>query len=70
MSVWKGKEKNAVVEYFKRKHNCGENVNVCFTCGFVVNLDLPWLGASRDFLVYDPAEASSFGIGKVKRCYN
>ena len=62
----KDKEKNAVVEYFKRKQNCGENVNVCSTCGFVVNLDLPWLGASPDFLVYDPTEASSFGIGEVK----
>ena len=59
-------EKNAVIEYFKRKQNCGENVNVCSTCGFVVNLDLPWLGASPDFLVYDPTEASSFGIGEVK----
>ena len=62
----KDKEKNAVVEYFKRKQNCGENVNVCSTCGFVVNLDLPWLGASPDFLDYDPTEAPSFSIGEVK----
>ena len=62
----KDKEKNAVIEYFKTKRNCGEDVNVCSTCGFVVNIDLPWLGASPDFLVFDPKEELSFGIGEVK----
>ena len=59
----KDKEKNAVIEYFKTKRYCGEDVNVC---GFVVNIDLPWLGASPDFLVFDPKEELSFCIGKVK----
>ena len=62
----KDKEKNAVIEYFKTKQNCGEDVNVCSTCGLVVNIDLPWLGPSPDFLVFDPKEELSFGIGKVK----
>ena len=62
----KDKEKNVVIEYFKTKRNCGEDVNVCSTCGFAVNIDLPWLGASPDFLVFDPKEELSFGIGEVK----
>jgi hypothetical protein len=42
------------------------NIDVFAHCGFVVNSRFPWLGASPDFLVFDGAEANSFGIGEVK----
>lgn len=61
----KDKEKNAINKYFNPKQDCGEDVDVCCTCGFVVSLNLPWLGASPDFLVFDRKEAT-FGIGEVK----
>ena len=62
----KDKEGKAVEEYFKTKKNQGRNVDVCVNCGFVVNENFPWLGASPDFLVFDSTEAKSFGIGEVK----
>jgi hypothetical protein len=42
------------------------NIDVFVHCGFVVNSRFPWLGASPDCLVFDGAEANSFGIGEVK----
>ena len=62
----KDKENKAIQEYYKFKKNEGKNVDVCASCGFVVNLKFPWLGASRDFLVFDCKEPTSFGIGEVK----
>jgi hypothetical protein len=35
-------------------------------CGFVVNIEFPWLGANPDFLVFDHTEEKSFSIGEVK----
>ena len=61
----KDKECEAIMEYAKTKKQQG-NIDVCAHCGFVVNSIFPWLGASPDFLVFDGAEANSFGIGEVK----
>jgi hypothetical protein len=53
------------MEYAKTKKQQG-NIDVCTHCGFVVNSRFPWFGTSPDFLVFDGAEANSFGIGEVK----
>ena len=47
----KDKEEKAIQEYYKIKQKQGKNVDVCASCGFVVNSKFPWLGASPDFLV-------------------
>ena len=62
----KDKEVKAIQEYYKLKRKHGKNVDICASCGFVVNLKFPWLGASPDFLVFDSTEATSLGIGEVK----
>lgn len=62
----KDKEELAVMEYLKLKRNAGCCVDVCSKCGFIVNREFPWLGASPDFLVFDPTEEAQIGVGEVK----
>ena len=62
----KDKEEKAIVAYSKFKTNKGQGVKVCSKCGFIVNIEFPWLGASPDFLVEDHTEQKPFGIGEVK----
>ena len=62
----KDKEEKAIIEYCKFKNNEGLGISVCSKCGFVVNNEFPWLGASPDLLVHDPMEQKCFGIGEVK----
>jgi hypothetical protein len=59
----KDKEGKAIIAYCNFK---GDGINVCSKCGFVVNTEFPWLGASPDFLVFDHTEKKPFGIGEVK----
>ncbi|KAH8036616.1 hypothetical protein HPB51_002670 [Rhipicephalus microplus] len=49
-------------------HNMDHGVTVLH-CGLLVNLYFPWLGASPDRLVYDPAEGS-YGVLEIKFPYN
>ena len=37
-----------------------------YPCGFVIHPDAPWLGASPDGLVFDPAESVQFGLIEMK----
>jgi hypothetical protein len=62
----KDKEGKAIIEYCKFKNNERRGINVCSKCGFVVNIEFPWLGASPDFLIFDQTEEKPFGIGEVK----
>ena len=41
-------------------------VDVCLSCGLVVNPKWPWLRASPDALIYDKGEASMYGAVEVK----
>ena len=46
-------------------------LNLSNVCGFFVNPNFPWVGASPDFLINDPKEqASSLGLGEVKCPYS
>lgn len=62
----KDKEELAVMEHLKLKRNAGCCVDVCSKCGFIVNREFLWLGASPDFLVFDPTEEAQIGVGEVK----
>lgn len=53
-------ENDAAVEYSTHKL-----VNIR-ACGFVINPDAPFLGASPDRIVYDPSELNSFGLLEIK----
>ena len=53
----------AIQEYCRMK-----NVN-CWPCGFVIHPDAPWLGSSRDGIIFDLTESPPFGLIEVK-CSN
>ena len=56
----------------KLRRNCHQGIftklliKACVSCGFIVNSQVPWLGASSDCLLYDPTECKPYGIGEVK----
>ena len=63
----KDNEAEAVKQYLTVKQNSECHVNVCSSCGLIVNCSFPWLGASPDFLIHDMQEqASPLGLGEVK----
>ena len=62
----KDNEVEAIQKYMEGKQKQGSSVGVCAACGFIVNPNFPWLGASPDFPINDPNEqASSLGLGEV-----
>ena len=62
----KQNETEALKQYVLHKQN---SVNVS-SCGFVVSQASPWLGASPDFLINDPTESTTVGLGEIKCPYS
>ncbi|KAH7982638.1 hypothetical protein HPB52_006218 [Rhipicephalus sanguineus] len=58
----------AAKRYEEVLQNMGHDVTVAH-CGLLVNPAFPWLGASPDRLVYDPAEGS-YGVLEIKCPYS
>ena len=52
-----------------RNAYCSRTGFTVYKCGLVVNPSVPWLGASPDGLVKDPAEQNSFGLLEIKCPY-
>ena len=59
-------EKNALLRYHQYKDESNLPVNICASCGLVVNPKWPWLGASPDALISDEREESVYGAVEVK----
>ena len=59
----KENEENAVISHIEKVNSGGKDMNVCLQCGFVVNVQKPWLGASPDCYLYDASEPTLYGIG-------
>lgn len=53
-------EADAIWEYWQIK--CVNH----YKCGFVVQPDAPWIGASPDGVVFDPLEQPQFGLVEIK----
>lgn len=66
----KDNEEVAIKAYVKFKEQKNQTVNVCTSCGLVVNRTSPWLGASPDLLVSDVKESSPLGLGEIKCPYS
>ncbi|KAL1479807.1 hypothetical protein MTO96_051564 [Rhipicephalus appendiculatus] len=62
-------EQGAVQRYISTLRTRGHNVEV-FRSGLIVEPSCPWLGASPDRLVFDPAETPPHGILEVKCPYS
>ena len=62
----KQNETEALKQYVLHKQN---SVNAA-SCGFVVSQTSPWLGASPDFLIIDPTESTTVGLGEIKCPYS
>ena len=59
-------EEIAIKEYLQKCKQNNHLIKACVSCGFIVNSQVPWLGASPDCLLYDPTECKPYGIGEVK----
>ena len=59
-------EEIAIKEYLQKFEQNNHLIKACVSCGFIVNSQVPWLGASPDCLLYDPTECKPYGIGEVK----
>jgi hypothetical protein len=59
-------EQNALMRYHQYKEESNLPVNICSSCGLVVNPKWPWLGASPDALISDEIEESVYGAVEVK----
>lgn len=59
-------EQNALLRYHQYKDDSNLPVNICSSCGLVVNPKWPWLGASPDALISDEREESVYGAVEVK----
>ena len=65
--LWgKNMEEIAIKEYLQKCEQNNHLIKACVSCGFIVNSQVPWLGASPDCLLYDPTECKPYGIGEVK----
>ena len=65
--VWgKNNEQTAVPKYLEKLKWEGKSIEACTQCGFLVNLEMPWLGASPDCFLFDPVESKPYGVGEVK----
>ncbi|XP_028416374.1 uncharacterized protein LOC114540378 [Dendronephthya gigantea] len=65
--LWgQNKEEIAIKEYIEKCNQNNNLIKACVSCGFIVNGQVPWLGASPDCLLYDPTECTNYGIGEVK----
>ena len=62
----KDNEEIAILKYFEKLQGEGKSIHVCTQCGFLVNLETPWLGASPDCFLFDASESKPYGIGEVK----
>ncbi|XP_040360900.1 uncharacterized protein LOC121048523 [Ixodes scapularis] len=58
----------AIQRYESSLRALGHDIQT-FPCGILVRPDCPWLGASPDRLVWDPAEATPHGVVEVKCPY-
>jgi hypothetical protein len=59
-------EQNALMRYHQYKDESNLPVNICSSCGLVVNPKWPWLEASPDALISDEIEESVYGAVEVK----
>lgn len=65
--VWgKNNEQTAISKYVDKVNREGKSINACTQCGFLVNPETPWLGASPDCFLFDPCECKPCGVGEVK----
>ena len=62
------REEDSNKEYLKIKKESSPNISTS-TCGLVVSISNPWLGASPDRLVHDPASDPPNGLVEFKNPY-
>ena len=59
-------EHNALVKYNEHMEKRGIHIELCYSCGLVINPKWPWLGASPDSLAKDSNEKNSCGAVEIK----
>ncbi|KAL3999970.1 tubulin-specific chaperone D [Sarotherodon galilaeus] len=65
--VGKPSEELLAERILKGTHQTGPMKKVNhYKCGFVVHPDAPWIGASRDGIIFDPLEQPQFGLVEMK----
>ncbi len=59
-------EQNALLKYYESMQSNDKLIEVCYSCGLIVNPKWPWLGASPDALIRDDSEEQVYGAVEVK----
>ena len=59
-------EKNALLKYQQHMKSNSNEIELCFSCGPVVNPKWPWLGASPDSLVKECGKRNACGAVEIK----